>query len=258
MSETPTTPASTEPASIASVAAEPLVVDTPAPARTLGESLYPAEAQPAPEPKPAGVDASTDQPTDPATPASGEESTDGDPKPAEAAPEEATPPPVLTTDSYADLTLGDDFTVNDEALTSAKSIFAEAQLPVESAQKLLDLYATNIKATAEAAAKATQETFTALNTKWAAETNALPEMQGEAKKQTLAILGRTMDEFGSPEAREAFNLTGAGNNPHIVRYILSLAQAVVEGSPTPQGAPVATDPRKGKSLGQRLYPNSTN
>jgi len=236
-----------------------LAVDTPAVAKTLGESLYPApaEAQPAPESKPAGVDASTDQSTA-ATPASGEESTDGDSKPVEATPEEASPPPVLTVESYADLTLGDDFTVNDEALTAAKSIFAEAQLPPESAQKLLDLYATNIKATAEAAAKATQETFTALNTKWAAETNALPEMQGEAKKQTLAILGRTMDEFGSPEAREAFNLTGAGNNPHIVRYILSLAQAVVEGGPTSQGAPVNTDPRKGKSLGQRLYPNSTN
>lgn len=255
--ETPTPPSS-EP-SIASVAAEPLpAAEAPAPARTLGESLYPAEAQPAPEAQPAVVDASTDQPTDPATPASGEEPVEGEPKPADASPEEATPPPVLTADSYADLTLGDDFTPNEEALTAAKSIFAEAQLPVESAQKLLDLYATNIKATAEAAAKATQETFTALNTKWAAETNALPEMQGEAKKQTLAILGRTMDEFGSPEAREAFNLTGAGNNPHIVRYILSLAQAVVEGGPTPAGAPVATDPRKGKSLGQRLYPNSPN
>jgi len=162
----------------------------------------------------------------------------------------------LTAESYADLKVAEGFTVNDAALTDAKAIFTEAQVPPEAAQKLLDLYTTNLKTATEQLAAAHQEQFTALNTKWVSETNALPEMQGEAKKQTLAILGRTMDEFGSPEAREAFNLTGAGNNPHIVKYILSLAQAVVEGGPTPQGAPPTADPRKGKSLGQRLYPNS--
>lgn len=251
---TETTPQPSSEASIASVAAEPLPTEAPAPARTLGESLYPA-AEPAPEPKPAGVDASTDQPTEAAA-SDGE----GTPESEDAAkPEgEKPPPPVLTAESYADLKIGEEFTVDETALGAAKDIFAEAQVPPEAAQKLLDLYTSNIKAATEAAQKATQESFTALNTKWATETNALPEFQGEAKKQTLAILGRTMDEFGSPEAREAFNLTGAGNNPHIVRYILSLAQAVVEGSPTSQGAPVTTDPRKGKSLGQRLYPTQQN
>lgn len=215
-------------------------MDAPAPAKSLGESLYPAEAQPDPELAPAGVDASTD----PAPAEGGEE------------PAEDSQPALLTPESYADLKIADGFTVDDTALSAAKDIFTEAQVPPEAAQKLLDLYTTNLKTASDAVAAAHQEQFTALNSQWIEATNALPEMQGEAKKQTLAILGRTMDEFGSPEAREAFNLTGAGNNPHIVKYILSLAQAVVEGSPTPQGAPALGDPRKGKSLGQRLYPNS--
>jgi len=248
--ETTPTP-STEP-SVASVPAEPIAAPTPEAPKTLGESLYPAPpAEAAPEPEPAGVDPSTDQTT---PPVEGEAKPDGEveAKPAKAAAEPTAP---LTVDSYADLSLGEGLTADDTALTSAKEIFAEAQLPPEAAQKLLDLYTTNLKTASEAAARATQESFTNLNSQWLEATNALPEMQGEAKKQTLAILGRTMDEFGSPEAREAFNLTGAGNNPHIVKYILSLAQAVVEGGPTPAGAPVTTDPRKGKSLGQRLYPN---
>lgn len=251
---TDTTPASNDaPASIAAVAAEPLPVDAPAPAKSLGESLYSSDAQPAPEPAPAGVDASTDQTTTPTV--EGETKPDGE---AEVAPEAETPatPAPLTVESYADLKIADGFEVNAEALDGAKAIFTEAQVPPEAAQKLLDLYTTNLKTASDAVAAAHQEQFTALNQQWITATNALPEMQGEAKKQTLAILGRTMDEFGSPEAREAFNLTGAGNNPHIVKYILSLAQAVVEGSPTPQGAPAMPDPRRGKSLGQRLYPNS--
>lgn len=251
MTDATATPSSETP-SIAAVASEPLAGDTPAAARTLGESLYPVEAQPAAEPKPAVVDTSTDQLTPPvegeAKPPVEAEATPTEEKPAEVAP--------LTPESYADLKVAEGFEVNDAALTDAKTIFTEGQVPPVVAQKLLDLYTSNIKAASEAAQAASQEAFTSLNTKWSTETNALPEMQGEAKKQTLAILGRTMDEFGSPEAREAFNLTGAGNNPHIVKYILSLAQAVVEGSPTPGGRPAHTDPRKGKSLGQRLYPSS--
>lgn len=247
-----TIPASSEPASVASVASEPVAATPAFAAKSLGESLYPSPAvDPAPEPKPAPVEPSTGQPV--------VEAKEGD-KPAEPAVEpkvEAEAPAVLTAESYADLKIAEGFTVNDEALTGAKAIFIEGQVAPEVAQKLLDLYTNNIKSTAEAAQRAAQDQFTSLNTKWTGETNALPEFQGEAKKQTLAILGRTMDEFGSPEAREAFNLTGAGNNPHIVKYILSLAQAVVEGSPTAAGRPPTTDPRKGKSLGQRLYPNST-
>lgn len=253
---TDTTPASNDaPASIASVAAEPLAVDASTPAKSLGESLYPApaESQPAPEPAPAGVDASTEA----APVAEGGEGKETGEKPADdSKPAEGDAPALLTAESYADLKIADGFEVNDAALTDAKAIFAEAQVPPEAAQKLLDLYTTNLKTATDQLAAAHQEQFTALNQQWIDATNALPEMQGEAKKQTLAILGRTMDEFGSPEAREAFNLTGAGNNPHIVKYILSLAQAVVEGAPTPQGAPALSDPRKGKSLGQRLYPNS--
>lgn len=251
MTDTPT-PASSEAPSIASAPAEPIAAPTPAASRTLGESLYPTPpAEVVAEPKPAVVDAAT-----PAAPVEGEPAPEV--KAKEAKPAEPEAPAPLTAESYADLKIAEGFTVNDEALIGAKAIFTEGQVPPEVAQKLLDLYTSNIKATAEAAQQASQDQFTSMNTKWTTATNALPEMQGEAKKQTLAILGRTMDEFGSPEAREAFNLTGAGNNPHIVKYILSLAQAVVEGSPTPSGGPPTADPRKGKSLGQRLYPNQPN
>lgn len=254
MTDATSTPTSNEPASIASVAAEPLPVDATAAAKTLGESLYPApaESQPAPEPAPAGVEASTVE----AASEGAEGKVEGEKPADDSKPAEGDAPALLTAESYADLKIADGFTVNDAALTDAKAIFTEAQVPPEAAQKLLDLYTTNLKTATEQLAATHQEQFTALNQRWIDSTNALPEMQGEAKKQTLAILGRTMDEFGSPEAREAFNLTGAGNNPHIVKYILSLAQAVVEGGPTPPGAPATGDPRKGKSLGQRLYPNS--
>lgn len=240
-----TAPTPSEPSAASAPASE--LPAAPAPAKSLGESLYPAPAETTPpESAPAAA------PETPPAAASAE----GDATPAETAPD--APPPEaaapLTVDSYQ-FTFPEGFKADDATLTEAKSIFAEAGVPLDKAQALMSLYSKNLQAATEAGASSATAQFTELNTRWASEVNALPEFQGEAKKQTLAILGRTMDEFGSPEAREAFDLTGAGNNPAIVRYILSLANAVVEGSPTAPGAPSAG--KRPRSLGERLYPNQT-
>lgn len=161
----------------------------------------------------------------------------------------------LTAESYT-FTYPEGFTPDDKSIADVKAIFAETGVPVDKAQALMDLYSTNLKAASESAATAAQAQFTELNNTWVSEINAMPEFQGETAKETRTILGRAMDEYGSPEAREAFTLTGAGNNPAIVKYILGLAKAVTEGSMTPMGKPPAKP--TATTLGGRLYPDKPN
>lgn len=238
MAETPTPTPTSEPA--------------PAAGTDLGAKLYPDSAPPA-EAAPAEAAPVAEAPAagDPATPA--EPAPAGEAKPEGEAPAEA--PAALTVESYKDLTFPEGFTPDAEAIGKVNTIFAEAGVPVDKAQALMDIYSANLQAAVDAGANAAKQHFVDLNNKWIGELDAMPEFQGEARKQTSTILGTALDEYGSDAAREAFNVTGAGNNPAIVRFILNLANAIVEGAPTPGGGVPPNSGKSGqrKSLGQSLY-----
>lgn len=166
-------------------------------------------------------------------------------------------PDALTVESYKDLTLPEGFVVDDALMTTAKTTFAELGIPPDQAPKLLDLYATAAKAANAQAAEA----FQAEQTAWVNEIHAMPEFQGEAQATSLQAIGRVLDEYGTPEARAALDANGTGNNPALVKMFFKIAQALSEGPPTGQGrpAPTGADGRpvslKGKTIGQRLYPD---
>lgn len=167
--------------------------------------------------------------------------------PAEAKPEETPAEPDKPIE-YTDFTLPEGMELNAEKLGEFTKIAQDAKLPQEVAQKMVDLYSSELKAISDAPMKA----WTELQNKWQDEVRNDPEIGGANLDKNLAatkaglknLLGEGADKFF-----EALNITGAGNNPEILRGLFKAAQ------PHAPASPVAGRPASGsKSAGSTLYP----
>jgi hypothetical protein len=120
--------------------------------------------------------------------------------------------------------------------------------PKDRAQKLLDLYTSNVKAAAEANGKA----WTDLTTKWVDEIKADKEIGGANLEKTQQTIAKALGQYGDPGLNEALAMTGAGNNPAIIRTLFKMAKALNEGGTPPSGNPPAGGP---KDIASIMYPN---
>ncbi len=150
------------------------------------------------------------------------------------APEAAAP----EAQSYGEFKLPDGATVDGEQLEQATALFKEAGLPQEQAQKFIDLALSREQAAATRGVQA----FVDLQTKWVSEIKADPEIGGTRFEASMAQASRAIDRLGVPGLREALNLTGAGNNPAIVKAFVRLGQMVSEDRfmPGRNAAPAAS------------------
>lgn len=233
-----TTPAvaATEPAPAPSAIAEakaPVLPAAEPEPKTNAEVLYPEGA-------PEGVKAEPD----PATP---KEPVEGEAKP-EAKPEGEAPAP-LTVESYAALTVPETITVSEPILGEFKALAVELGVTPEAAQKLVEFYGR----AAQDAAAAPLAAWTATQTNWKTTLDAMPEFQGERRAQSLAVLGSAIEEYGDASVREAFDMTGLGNHPGLVKMLYSMALALGEGTPLPQGSPAGQKTKL--TPAQILYPD---
>lgn len=140
------------------------------------------------------------------------------------------------------------FEKNDEALSKFLEITNGAKLPADVAQQLIDMQADLTKAASEAGSKAWGE----MQTKWQDEVRADPEIGGQKLEENLSHVAKLIDRYGgdqAPQIREAFALTGAGNNPALVKFMVKVAKDLSDPNPV-TGAPGAS-PRDTASL---LYP----
>lgn len=170
------------------------------------------------------------------------------PAAAPAAPAAPAPAPLapLTMDAF---TLPSGFTVDAEASSAFLSILNNQSLsPAQLGQELLNLQANLATKSSEAGSQAWND----MQAAWQSEIANDPQIGGANLQNTIASIGSLMDRYGNDEVRAAFDSTGAGNNPHVVRFLASLAAQLKEPSSVPPGAPGAGAAR---SVEQRLYPN---
>ena len=94
-----------------------------------------------------------------------------------------------------------------------------------------------------------------LNEKWVAEVKADPVIGGDKLPVTQETVFQAMALVLKPEearaTREALDLTGAGNNPAVIRLLFNMAKRLVEPGPVKGNAP----PEPPKSTAALLYPN---
>lgn len=127
------------------------------------------------------------------------------------------------------------------------------------AEQMLALHATELGSQREAMQKALQESLLAEQQKawettkesWVKQAKEMPELGGANFDATLSVVAKALDKFGTPAVREAFDLTGAGDHPEIIRFIHSMAKHLVEQPPV-----LGTPPGAGKTLAQKLYPGA--
>lgn len=246
----PTPPSPSVPAGDSPLAA-PAAAATPPAAAAPGNSLYPAAA-PAVNPAAAASDTAPAEPAlDPMkveSPLTAEKASPLEPDGKEPEKVEAKPAEPIDPASY-EITPPEGVEVNPEALTAFRAQAAQAGLTQEQVKAFTDLHFGQVKLMAEAQAKAWSETMTA----WKNETLSDPTVGGAKFDEASKTIGRALDQYGTPQAREAFALTGAGWNPHIIRFIHSMAEQLTEGSVVGAKGPVGPRNRQPQNV---LYPES--
>ncbi|CAJ0778807.1 MULTISPECIES: hypothetical protein [Ralstonia] len=149
---------------------------------------------------------------------------------------------------YEAFTLPEGVTIDEEKLGAFKELAAANKIPQDVAQQLVDIYAADIKQLTEAPYRAWSE----LQTKWQEEIKNDPVIGGaDLDKNLAATKAGLKNLLGEDSAKffEALNITGAGNNPDIVR---ALFKAAAQHAPA---TPVRGNPGGGtKSAGATLYP----
>lgn len=201
----------------------------------LGQATEPGQEQPgqpggSPPPPP---EPPVQEPVEPAQggddPARNGDANEGEP----AAPDEK---------AYAGLALPEGLVVDDAALGDFRKLAAEARLPVETAQRLLDLH-TRMQAEAE-------RSYAATVAAWGKEAEADPYLSGQelasggfpSFQDAKIAAKRFMATYGSPELREALNASGMGNHPLLIRALARAGRDLAADNLIPGRATPRVDP----------------
>ena len=86
---------------------------------------------------------------------------------------------------------------------------------------------------------------------WSSEVMKDAEIGGTNWPKVQTKIGGLLDTYGTPELRQAFDLTGAGNNPHVVRFMSKVASVLSEGGFISSNASTTGE----RSAAEILYPN---
>lgn len=127
-------------------------------------------------------------------------------------------------DEYTDFTLPEGMALDEDLVKEFKPLAKELGLSQDKAQKLVDLQTK----TMEKIGKATQAAWENTLTEWrkASETDA--EFGGTALKENIVFAKTAIDKFGNDKLREALDVTGVGNHPEFVRFMVKVGKAVSE------------------------------
>ncbi len=203
--------------------------------RRFGRFMRDGEGHPAGDP-PAG-----DPPVDPPV---------VDPVDPPADPPKAEEPPAyepLTADALKLPAEEEGFAINEGLRDEFLNLVNDQNLtPAERAQSLVDLY---VKTAKEASEKGSQA-WDSVQQQWQEQAMADPDIGGAKLEPALISVSRAIDKFGTPEVREAMDLTGAGNHPAIIKFIYQMAKQFDEGTPVSGQATSG-----GQSLADKMFPS---
>lgn len=118
--------------------------------------------------------------------------------------------------------------------------------PAEQAQKLVDLQTRLAREASETSSAGWDQ----MQTQWQDEVRADPEIGGAKLDGVLTNVAKIVDQYGGAELRQVMDLTGAGNNIHVIRFLNNIAKDLNEG-----GAVTGTPPRSSGDAASRLYPS---
>ena len=224
----------TPPAAVAETPATATTTDQPA-SSAIGNLLAGAEGT--------AVAAST-------TPAEGEQPA---PEGADTATaEDATAKPEGAPEAYADFVMPEGIALKPETLTDFAAFAKTKNMSQDDAQEVLAFGIDKLKEAAEAPYKLWHET----QKQWQDDMAKDPEIGGawgtkESPGAAQIAARKAIDNLGGDALRNALNITGAGNNPDVVRAFVKMGKLLSEpGFAT--GGSISSGP---KSMAEVMYPD---
>ena len=166
-----------------------------------------------------------------------------------AAPAEAPKPAEPAAVEYKDIKVPEGIAADNPALAAFAAEAGKLGIPQDKAEALLASVAPQIAQQLTDPYRA----WTRTQEEWTAAIKADPEIGGDnfAKMQTTIARALDNPRLSDPGLREAMILTGAGNNPAVVRSLYRWAQALTEGAHV-SGSPAA---QTSKSVLADMYPS---
>ena len=177
---------------------------------------------------------------------------EGEPKPGAAAPA-AVPEAYEFKPPEID---GKPAEVDPEGLTAFQAAAKEAGLTQAQFQALGEHGA---KIVAEQVARAQSEPYRLWHDTqkaWQAEIKADPEIGGAKLAENVSFAARAIDALGGEDLRTALNITGAGNNPAIVRAMIKMGRMMADPTSLSTGKPAnGARPRSAEQTARDMYNN---
>lgn len=149
--------------------------------------------------------------------------------------------------AYEPFNLPEGMEIDQAALKEFAPIAQKHGLKQEGAQELVDLFASRIKAQADAHAQAWSDAMG----KWRDEAKADKEIGGERFTETEAHVALAMKKLGTPELENILKITGTGNHVEIVR-LLSKVGKIIDNDSIDLGGVLGEAP---KTQAEILFPN---
>lgn len=125
---------------------------------------------------------------------------------------------------FEDFTFKDGVEIDDGMLGQYKDLAKDLDLSQSNAQKLVDLYANKMDEFVQAQTQA----FADLKEEWANAARTDEEIGGEKFNDNVHLAKSAIDVLGTPELREALNVTGVGDHPEIIRFFAKVGKAISE------------------------------
>lgn len=160
--------------------------------------------------------------------------------------------PIGAPESYEAFVVPEGFALQDDDAKSFGELAKEANLTQAQAQKFMDLGAARVAALAQSQ----QDAYKATVEGWAASTKADPEIGGAKLPATVKYAQKALAAFGEgTDAAEAFETTGLGNHPGIIKMLARIGKDLSEDGVVAGGN--ATQPER-KPTAEVMYPNMSN
>lgn len=137
--------------------------------------------------------------------------------------------------------------VDPEMATALTAIVNEHGIPRNAVAALIDLQQKAMLANSEAGSR----DWAKMQEEWTSAVMKDPEIGGNNWPKVQTQIGGMIDKFGSPELRQAFDLTGAGNNPHVVRFMSKIAAVLSESGFVSSNSSGSGE----RTAAEILYPN---
>lgn len=145
-----------------------------------------------------------------------------------------------------------------EDLAPFTAILGEAKVAPEAGQKLMDLYLSESAKLVERLNKQSETVWNETRREWVDAIRNDPELGGNRFQATITACRQLINQYGGTEEQkaelyQAFNLTGMGDNPAMMRFVHNISKTLLEQArPVTAAKPVL----QASTRAQRRYAGS--